>query len=132
VLEIRIQPGSSAPLYKQIVDQVRWAVATAGYDVGDSLPSVRALADQLVINPNTVARAYAELGRNGVIEARPGKGYFICKPRPVYSKEERNRRLEEALEEFVKEAYFLNFDPAEIRNALEQRLCELPTRRKGG
>jgi GntR family transcriptional regulator len=132
VLEFRIQPGGSTPLYRQIVDQVRWAVTTSIHDAGNPLPSVRVLAEQLVINPNTVARAYAELVRDGVIEARPGKGYFICKRRQVYSKEERQRRIGEVLDEFVKEALFLDFAPAEIRQALDQKLSDLPLRRKGG
>ena len=89
---------------------------------GDPLPSVRALGEQLVINPNTVARAYAELVRDGVIEARPGKGYFIAERRQVYSNQERRRRLAEALETFANEALFLGFTSAEIRKALNRKL----------
>ena len=131
MLEIHIEPGSSTPLYKPIIDQVRWAVFAVGHDAGEPLPSVRALADQLVINPNTVAHAYAELVRAGVIEARPGKGFTVCVRRQVYSNEERQRRLDQTLEEFVKEALFLDFTPAEIRRAVDQKLSELSARRKG-
>lgn len=132
MLQIRIQPGSSTPLYRQIVDQIRWVVATEVHDAGHPLPSVRTLAEQLVINPNTVVHAYAELVRDGVIEARPGKGYFICMHRPAYSAAERRRRLGEVLDEFVREALLLEFTSSEILHALDQKLSEIPQRRKGG
>lgn len=70
----QISIGSDSPIYRQLSEQVRLAVATGKLAMGDPLPSVRALAEELVINPNTVARAYAELARDGLIEARPGRG----------------------------------------------------------
>ena len=82
-LHIHIHPGSNIPVYRQIVEQVRHKVATERLGVADQLPSVRALAELLVLNPNTVARAYAELAREGVIEARQGRGVFIIAKRRV-------------------------------------------------
>ena len=64
-LNIAINTGSATPIYKQITDQVRLAVATGRLAVGDQLPSVRAMAEELVVNPNTVARAYTDLAREG-------------------------------------------------------------------
>ncbi len=88
-LHIAISPGSNTPIYQQITDQVRLAVATGRLAVADQLPSVRALAEELVVNPNTVARAYADLAREGLIEARAGRGVFVIRKRKVFTREER-------------------------------------------
>lgn len=124
-LVFRISTGSPTPIYRQIVDQVRHAAATGTQKPGDPLPSVRTLAEQLVINPNTVAKAYAELVRDGLVEARQGRGYFIGDRRQVYSKAERVRRLDQAMDTFLSESLALNFTPDELRNAIERKLARL-------
>ena len=131
MLEFRIASGSVVPIYKQLVDQVRWAVVTGALGIGEPLPSVRVVAEQLVVNPNTVAKAYAELASEGVIESRAGKGSFVAARRQVFSKTERSRRLEEALNAFVNEAAYLGFAPDDIRTILERRLAQLPKPPKG-
>ena len=103
-LRIDIQPGGKAPIYRQIVDRVRLAVSTGEAEPGEALPSVRALAEQLVVNPNTVAKAYAELSREGFVETHPGKGVFVARRREILSKTERRRLLQEALQGFLTEA----------------------------
>jgi GntR family transcriptional regulator len=123
---ITVTTGSGTPIYRQIVDQVRLAVATGALAPGDALPSVRGLADQLVINFNTVARAYGELVRDGVLESHQGRGFFVASSkRQVYSRAERLRRLRQAVEAFVHEAVFLDFTPEEIRKAVDEKLAEL-------
>ena len=92
-LELQLVTGNSTPLYRQIIEQVRMAVATGALAPGEQLPSVRAVAERLVINPNTVARAYADLTRDGVIESQPGKGLYVAERRMLLSDEERVRRL---------------------------------------
>ena len=124
-LAFRISTGSATPIYRQIVDQVRHTVAVGAQQPGDPLPSVRALAEQLVINPNTVAKAYAELVRDGLVEARQGRGYFIGDRRQVYSRAERTRRLDQALDTFLSEALVLNFAPDELRDALDKKLARV-------
>ena len=124
-LDIRITPGSSVPIYRQIVDQVRFAVAGGDLAQGDQLPSVRALAERLVVNPNTVARAYQELARDGLIESRHGRGAFVTKSRQVYTRAERTRRLEQALDVLIGETLTLDLTPQEIRAALDRRLRKL-------
>lgn len=121
-LELRITPGSPTPIYRQIVDQIRHGVAGGTRKSGEPLPSIRTLAEQLVINPNTVAKAYSELVRDGVVESRQGRGFFIADRRQVYSDEERKRRLDEALQLFLSEALVLNYSPNEIRSAVDQSL----------
>jgi GntR family transcriptional regulator len=84
-ISFTINTGSDTPIYRQITDQVRLAVATGRLTVADQLPSVRALAEELVLNPNTVARAYTDLAREGLIESKPGRGVFIIRKRKVFS-----------------------------------------------
>ena len=125
-LQIEITTGSGTPIYRQIGDQVRLGVATGALAPGDPLPSVRALADRLVINANTVAKAYAELVRDGVLESQQGLGFFVAnKKRQVYSRAERLRRLNQALDAFVHEAVFLDFTADEIRKAVDEKLADL-------
>lgn len=124
-LSISIAPGSAVTIYRQIVDQVCAAVIAGRVAELEPLPSVRALADELVVNPNTVARAYAELARDGIVESRPGKGFFIAPRRQVYTRPERLRRLAPALNAFVSEALMLGFTPDEILEQVEQKTAEL-------
>src|SRR5262245_55573043 len=122
---IAITTGAGTPIYRQIVEQVRLGVATGALAPGDALPRVRALADRLVINANTVAKAYAELVRDGVLGSQQGLDFFVAsKKRQVYSRAERLRRLHQALDSFVHEAVFLDFSPEEIRNAVDEKLAE--------
>jgi GntR family transcriptional regulator len=123
---IQITTGSGTPIYRQIVDQVRLGVATGALAPGDALPSVRSLADRLVVNPNTVARAYADLVRDGVLDSHQGRGVFVASTkRQVYSRAERLRRLDQAVEALVHEAVFLDFSPDDIRKAVDEKLAEL-------
>ena len=121
-LHIRIATGSSQPIYRQIVNQVRIAVATGAVAPGDAIPSVRSLAEELVINRNTVAKAYAELTQAGVIESEPGRGMRISPQRHVFTKAERLRRVEPVLQAFIEEAICLGLSPDEVRDAVNKRL----------
>jgi len=119
-----INTGSTVPIYKQITEQVRLAVTTGKLKVGDQLPSVRALGEELVVNPNTVARAYADLMREGFLEARAGRGVFITPKRRVFSREEGRRRLDPMLNALIGEAMTLDLSPAELRAAFEDKLSQ--------
>ena len=123
--QLNITTGSGTPIYRQIVEQVRLAVATGALAPGDDMPSVRGVAERHVVNANTVAKAYAELVRDGVLESHHGKGFFVAQKRQVYSRAERLRRLRQAVEAFVHEAVFLDFSAEEIREVVEQKLTEL-------
>lgn len=132
--ELTILPGSGSPIFRQIIDQVRLAVATGRLAPGDPLPSVRAAAERLLVNPNTVAKAYGELTREGVIESQPGRGLFVAQPRQIYTKAERLRRLMPLADALVHEGVSLGFASNEILEFLEQRLARMnlpePARRK--
>jgi GntR family transcriptional regulator len=97
-------------------------VVTGKLAVGDQLPSVRALAEELVVNPNTVARAYTDLAREGLIESRPGRGVFITRKRKMFTREEGRRRLEPLLEGLIGEAMVMDFTQEELRAAFEKKL----------
>ena len=119
---IVISTGASTPIYRQITDQVKSAVATGKLAVGDALPSVRALAESLVLNPNTVARAYGDLAREGLIESRPGRGVFVIQKRKVFARAEGWRRLEPLLDALIGEAMALDFTPEELKETFAQKL----------
>jgi GntR family transcriptional regulator len=124
-LEISIATGGTTPIWRQIADQVCRAVATGKLVAGEQVPTVRALAEELVLNPNTVARVYAELIREGVLEAQKGRGVFVARRRAVYTKAEKLRRLEATLEGYVNEGVYLGFSAEELREALERKLRAL-------
>jgi GntR family transcriptional regulator len=120
-LEISIVTGSDVPIYRQIVDQICRAVATGQLVAGEQVPSVRSLAEDLVINPNTVKRTYADLIRDGVLEAQQGKGVFVAARRPVYTKAERLRRINTTVEAFVNEGVNLGFTAEELHEVLDRK-----------
>jgi GntR family transcriptional regulator len=122
---VNITTGAGTPIYRQIVDQVRLASATGALLAGEAMPSVRSLAERLLVNVNTVVKAYQELVRDGVLESHHGLGFFVAAKRQVYSRAERQRRLQQALEAFVHEAVFLEFTAEEIRKAVDEKLEEL-------
>ena len=121
-INLNINTGSNTPIYRQITDQVRMAVASGRLAVDDQLPSIRALAERLVINPNTVARAYTDLAREGLIESRAGRGVFITRKRKMFTREEGWRRLEPLMDAVIGEAMVLDFTHAELREAFEKKL----------
>jgi GntR family transcriptional regulator len=122
MINLSIQTGSNTPIYKQITDQVRLGVAAGKLTVDEQLPSIRALAEQLVINPNTVARAYADLAREGLIESRSGRGVFVTRKRKMFTREEAWRRLEPLMATVIGEAMVLDLTPQELREAFEKQL----------
>ena len=122
---INVTTGAGTPIYRQIIDQVRLGVATGTLRPGQAMPSVRSLAERLVVNANTVVKAYAELVRDGVLEARQGMGFFVAQKRQIYSKAERLRRLRLAVDDFIHEAVFLDFSAEEIRKVVDEKLTEL-------
>mgnify|MGYP001030540141 FL=1 len=125
-----IDPSSGTPIYRQIVDQVRQAVAGGTLRPGDRLPSVRDLALELALNPNTVAKAYQELERSGVIETPRGKGSFVTGGDRGLPPRLRREKLELAAERLAAEAYHLGASDDEVVNALRRKLEEARRKRE--
>jgi GntR family transcriptional regulator len=119
-LAFSIAPASDVPIFRQIVQHLQQAVASRRLPVGEQLPAIRTLAETLLVNPNTVARAYQELIRDGVLESRSGRGVFVAQRRQVFADAERERRLHQAAEQLCHEAILLDFDLPSIRAALDQ------------
>ena len=119
-MQIRIVAGSNAALYKQIADQISRSIAAGELQVGQMLPSVRQLARELVINPNTVAKAYADLVQAGIVETQAAKGFFVSKRRQVYTKTERLRRLDESIQSLINQSLTLGFSADEVLDRVRE------------
>ena len=113
-LMLQIATGDPRPINRQIVDGVRRMIANGELPVGAALPSVRGLAQQLTINPNTVAKAYSELTAEGWLDARAGLGLFVAIPRQRLSDDERSRRLEDAVQRFVGDVIGLDYPASTV------------------
>ena len=124
-LMLQIATGDPRPINRQIVDGVKRLIASGELVPGVGLPSVRGLAAQLAVNPNTVAKAYTELTTEGWLDARAGLGLFVATPRQRLSDAERERRLNDALVRFVGDIIALDYPPAILldRLAAELALC---------
>ena len=129
-MELSIITGSQVPIYRQIKDQICQAIANRTLQEGDKLPSVRSLADQLVLNHNTVAKAYNELVKDGVIESRRGRGVFVLQQRKVFTKAERSRRLKNILDLLISEAIVLNCSADEVSREVEKSLEKIRSQEK--
>ena len=112
--------ASGVPVYRQIIDQVSVNIASGALLAGDQLPTVRQLAVDLSVNPNTVIRAYRELEIRGVIETQQGTGTFISKQKPKRDGEQRRRRLEQIASDFVARASREGFSLAEVLEQLNE------------
>jgi len=129
-LMLQVATGDARPIGRQILDAVRMAIATGELVPGDQLPSVRGLAQQLTINPNTVAKAYADLVAEGWLEARQGLGLFVAPPRRRLSDDERERRLDDAVQRFLHDVVVLDFSPDEVQARLHHAFLSLAPRRR--
>ena len=121
-LWIQISSGSEKPIYQQIVEQVSEAVARGGLRVGDKLPAVRALAAELVINPNTVARAYTILERDGLVTTKTGSGTFVSDPKLRRGDAAEINLLAERMDTLIARAVNLGLDRSALLTLFEKRL----------
>jgi GntR family transcriptional regulator len=120
-IEIKLDGKSGVPFYRQIIDHVRAAVATGAVLPGDRLPTVRQLAVDLSINPNTVARAYTELELTGLVETQMGTGTFVGQQRVQRDEVERKRLLDQICQELLSRASSQGFTLEDVVEALLQR-----------
>jgi GntR family transcriptional regulator len=118
---ITIDVKSGVPFYRQIIDQVKSAIATGTLSPGDRLPTVRQLAVDLSINPNTVSRAYTELELTGLVETHMGSGTFVGQKHVEQSDVERRRILDQICQEFLSRASSHGFILEDILENLKQR-----------
>jgi GntR family transcriptional regulator len=110
------------PVYLQLVDQVRYAAASGALRAGEALPSIRPLAEELRVNRNTIAKAYAELESQGVIETLPGKGCFLAENHSPFTKRVRDQLLIKEVDEAVVTAHHLQVDRDAFLALVRERL----------
>lgn len=128
---IQIDFKSGKPVYLQLVDQVRYAAASGGLQPGEPLPSIRPLAEELRVNRNTVAKAYAELENQGVIETIPGKGCFLKENNSPFTKQVKNKLLLTEIDEAVVMAHHLQVDRETFLGLVRERLDYFERKAKG-
>ncbi len=110
------------PVYLQLVDQIRYAAASGKLRPGEALPSLRPLAEELRINRHTVAKAYAELESQGILETLPGKGCFLKTSNSPFTKNVRDKLLLKEIDEAVVTAHHLQVDPDQFLRLVAERL----------
>ncbi len=123
---------SGKPVYLQLVDQIRYAAAAGSLRPGESLPSIRPLAEELRVNRNTVAKAYAELESQGVIETLPGKGCFLKENNSPFTRQVKNRLLLTEIDEAVVMAHHLQVDREKFLALVKERLDYFERKSKEG
>jgi GntR family transcriptional regulator len=121
-MALHIDTSSRLPIYQQLAQQIREAIARGELQPEAGLPSVRQLSRDLTVNPNTVARAYTELEREGLLISRPGRGIFVAQPRNDLTRAARDRRLTEQLDRWLTEAVHLGYSANEVLALVARRV----------
>jgi len=119
---IRIDPNSTVPIFEQIVAEVKAAVARGACAAGEPVPSVRQMATLILVNPNTVARAYRELEREGIVYTRKGLGVFIADDAERLSRTDRTQQVQLRFSELVAEARRAGLSDTQLRDAMRRAL----------
>jgi GntR family transcriptional regulator len=120
-MDITINVTDGVPIYRQIVNQVKYQVASGLLLPGEELPPIRTLALQLKVTPNTIVKAYGELETSGVIHKRQGSGTFVSEGRKQLAIRERRRIIEQRIDALLAEAHQLNFSGDDILRLVRER-----------
>jgi GntR family transcriptional regulator len=120
-MEILIDIKSGVPFYRQIIEQIKFAIARGELEPGDRLPTVRQLAVELSINPNTVIRAYRELEIEGVLDTHQGSGTFVGHEKPEVDRLEKQRMLDQILTDLLARASSYGLSLDDVLEGLRQR-----------
>jgi GntR family transcriptional regulator len=124
-MEFRIDNKSGVPYYRQIIEQLKFAIARGDLQAGDRLPTVRQLAVDLSINPNTVIRAYRELEIEGAVDTQQGSGTYVGDRRPDIDHLEKQRMLDQILTDLLARASAYGYTLDEVLEGLRQRKGEI-------
>ena len=120
-MELHISTSDGVPIYLQIANQVKYLVASGRLEAGNEIPPIRILARQLLVNPNTVARAYLELEREGVVQKRHGSGTYISENGSPLARKERLKIISERVDALLAEARHLEVEPQELLQLIKER-----------
>lgn len=130
-MQIQITPQGGVPIYLQVMQQIKYLVASGRLQPGDELPSIRALAEELIVNPNTIARAYRELEIEGVVEKRRTAGTFVSDSGSPIARKERLKTLKQRIDQVLVEAFQMGFGLDEVLKLIQQSDLNQPTTKKG-
>jgi GntR family transcriptional regulator len=130
-MALHIDTSSRLPIYQQLAQQIREAIARGELRPDAGLPSVRQLSRELVVNPNTVARAYTELEREGLLISRPGRGIFVAQPRNDLTRAARDRRLTAQLDLWLTEAVHLGFSAEQVLHLVGEHVRQFQWNARG-
>lgn len=117
-----INPRSSTPIYQQLVDGVKELIARGILEPGERMPTVREMAAELSLNPNTIAKAYQRLEQEGIIETMRSRGTFVADRTVVFDKETAKQQLSDQVEKVLVEAYHLGLKREDIKELFEESL----------
>ena len=120
-MQLRVSDRDGVPIYVQLVRQIKYLVSSGRLAAGEQLPPVRKLAEQLLINPNTVARAYRELESEGLVSSRQGAGVFVADGVSPLARREQQRLLTERIDVLLTEARQMKVDVETLIDMLRQR-----------
>ena len=127
---LQINYKSGKPVYLQVVDQIKAAAAAGTLQSGESLPTIRPLAEELRVNRNTIAKAYTELENQGIIETVPGKGCFVRPNNSPLKKDVRRKLLTEEIDQVIVQAHHLQVPAPEFLELVRERLKALDEKRR--
>jgi GntR family transcriptional regulator len=122
MIVFKLDPKSGVPFYRQIIDQIRYGIATGSLKVGEQLPTARSLAVHLKVNLNTVNKAYKELEIQKILETQQGSGTFIGSIKVEIPERERLGKLESICDEFMNIASSYGFSIEDLMNELKKRV----------
>jgi len=120
-MQIQISASDGVPIYQQIVSQVRYLISAGRLQPAEELPPIRVLAEQLTVNPNTVARAYLELEHAGIVTKRHGSGTYVSETRSMVPQKEKNKILAKRVDALLTEARHLDVELSEVIKLLRER-----------
>jgi GntR family transcriptional regulator len=123
-INFSLDPANAAPIYRQIIQQIEYAILSGRMRPGDRLPTIRSLAVELKTNPNTIAKAYGELEIRGILETQVGSGTYISDKKPVLEDDSLNRKIKEVLGRFVHDMSDLGVEGRELIRSLETYIKE--------
>ena len=121
MIDFKLDPKAGVPFYRQIIDQIKFGIATGKLNIGEQLPTVRALAVELKVNLNTVAKAYKELEIQDVLETQQGTGTFISNLEIQISEKEKSKKLHDICNEFSTIAFSYGFTVKDLINQLQKQ-----------
>lgn len=128
-MQIHITTHDKVPIYLQVVNQIKYQVAAGRLTAGEELPPIRVLAEKLIVNPNTIARAYRELELAGIVEKRRTAGTYITDQGSPLARRERMKILSERIDQLLAEAQQMDVDLEDLIKLMHQRSASLNTSR---